>query len=70
MSDWGTTSSAKRMVDMARAPSSGRMAARYCFLRMTTVPMPALPSDSMAASSSRYGRSAASPSGPSQYVRS
>ena len=35
-----TTSSAKRMVDMASAPSSGRMAARCCLLRMTTMPMP------------------------------
>ena len=39
-SDCGTTSSAKRIVDMARPLPYGRSAARYCFSRMTTLPMP------------------------------
>ena len=32
----GTTSSAKRIVDIASTPSSGRIAARYCLLRIAT----------------------------------
>ncbi len=48
----GTTSSAKRMVDIASAPSSGRMAERYCLLRITTVPMATFCLFSMAASRS------------------
>ena len=48
----GTTSSAKRMVDMASAVSSGRMAARYCLFRMTTVPIATRSRSSMAASRS------------------
>ena len=35
----GTTSSAKRIVDIASTPSSGRIAVRYCLLRITTVPI-------------------------------
>src|SRR6266702_874929 len=42
-SDVGTTSSANRIVDRASTPSRGRMAARYCLVRMTTLPMAALP---------------------------
>ena len=52
-SDVGTTSSAKRMVDRASTPSRGRMAARYCLVRMTTLPMAALPFFSMDSSNSR-----------------
>ena len=37
----GTTSSAKRIVDIASAPPTGRMAARYSVRRITTEPMPA-----------------------------
>ena len=51
-------------------PSSGRIAVRYCLLRMTTVPMPTRWRSSIAASSSWYGDLAWSPSGTSQYVRS
>ena len=47
-----TTSSAKRMVDMANAPSTGRTAARYCLVRMTTVPMATRSWSIIAASSS------------------
>ena len=49
MSSMSTTSSAKRSVDMASAPCSGRTAVRYCLLRMTTVPMPTCWDCSMAA---------------------
>ena len=53
MSSMSTTSSANRIVDMASAPRRGRMAARYCLLRMTTVPMPTCWESSIAAASSR-----------------
>ena len=49
----GRTSSAKRMVDSTSAPSSGRMAARYCLSRITTVPIATRWASSMAASSRR-----------------
>jgi hypothetical protein len=52
-SSWGTTSSAKFMVDMTRASSTGRMATRYCLVRMTTRAMPTLPDSRMASSSRR-----------------
>ena len=65
-SDRGTTSSAKRIVDMASAPSSGRMAVRYCLLRMTTVPMATSPRSSIAARSNWYGLTAVSVAGASQ----
>ena len=55
MSFWGTTSSANRMVDMARAPSRGRMAPRYCLVRITNRAMPTLPLSSMALVSRAYG---------------
>ena len=45
----GTTSSAKRIVDMASTPSSGRTAVRYCVLRMTTVPIATRSRSSIAA---------------------
>ena len=51
----GTTSSAKRIVDIASAPSSGRIAVRYCLLRITTVPMATRSRSSIAARSSWYG---------------
>ncbi len=66
----GTTSSAKRIVDMASAPSRGRIAVRYSLLRMTTAPMATSPRSSIAASSSWYALLAWSPPGASQYVRS
>ena len=49
----GTISSAKCIVDMASPPWSGRTAARYCLLRMTTLPMPTRCAPSIAACSSR-----------------
>ena len=52
MSEAGTTSSANSMVDTARAPSRGRMAARYCLVRITTRPMATFSFFSMASRSS------------------
>jgi hypothetical protein len=70
MSDLGTTSSAKRIVDIANAFSNGRIAARYCLLRITTVPIAARSRSCIAANSRLYGFVAASSVGTSQYVRS
>ena len=70
MSALGTTSSAKRIVDIASAASSGRIAVRYCLLRITTVPMATRWRSSIAASSNWYAFLPGSPSGASQYVRS
>ena len=51
-SAFGTTSSAKRIVDIASAPSSGRTAVRYCLVRITTLPIPMRSRSSIAASRS------------------
>ena len=40
---------------MASAPCSGRIAARYCLVRITTMPMPTRCSASIAAASSAVG---------------
>ena len=61
----GTISSAKCIVDMASAPSRGRTAARYCLLRITTLPMPTRSASSIAAWSSWYALDPLS-SAPSQ----
>ncbi len=66
MSVRDTISSAKCIVDIARAPSSGRTAVRYCLLRITTVPMATRWRASIAASSSWYVFLDESPSGASQ----
>ena len=70
MASRSTIWSANRIVDIASAPFRGRMAARYWLLRMTTVPTPMRPSDSMASSNNGYAWVAASPSGDSQNVLS
>ena len=55
ISEGDITSSWNRMVDTASAPSSGRMAARYCLFRITSRPMATFPWSSIALRRSDVG---------------
>ena len=63
ISDWGTTSLAKSIVDMAKPFPYGRMDARYCFSRITTLPIPTRCRSSMTTARSAYAWVAAASRG-------